>query len=281
MRLDRYARAADFLAAAGDFLVAREAEHNLMLGIASSMAEGDDRGDEPPLFSVVRDGDSVVAAALQTPPYNLVLSEIDDPAALSALADGLAGASLPGVVGPPSAARSFAETWARSAGGSWSVLREERIYQLAQVRPPRLAPGTWRLAVPDDRAKLARWLAAFGAEAMDETDAGLVQNGLDEWAEGSQRRYWLWEDGEPVSLVGSSSLTPHGSRVGPVYTPPEFRGRGYATNLTAVVSQLLLDEGRRFCFLYTDLANPTSNRIYQAIGYEPVMDAVMIRFDPA
>ena len=92
---------------------------------------------------------------------------------------------------------------------------------------------------------------------------------------------WLWEgEGEPVTLVGAGGDTPNGIRIGPVYTPPPHRGRGYASNLTAAVSQTLLDEGRRFCFLYTNLANGTANRIYQAIGYEPVTDAVMIRFDP-
>jgi uncharacterized protein len=78
--------------------------------------------------------------------------------------------------------------------------------------------------------------------------------------------------------VGSGGETPNGIRIGPVYTPPEERGHGYASNLTAWVSQTLLDEGRRFCFLYADLGNPTSNKIYQAIGYEPVTDALMVAF---
>jgi predicted GNAT family acetyltransferase len=79
-------------------------------------------------------------------------------------------------------------------------------------------------------------------------------------------------------MVGSTGPTPNGIRIGPVYTPPELRGRGYASACTAAVSQLLLDEGRKFCFLYTDLANPTSNKIYQDIGYTAVCDADVIRF---
>jgi predicted GNAT family acetyltransferase len=279
MRLDRYARATDFLAAAGDFLVAREAEHNLILGIASSVAEGLHRGEVPPYFAVIREGERVVAAAMQTPPYNLILSEVDDEEALAALAGDLAESPVPGVIGPPRAARAFAERRIRSRGRRWSVVQEERVYQLSEVRRPRPVPGTWRLAVPSDRPLLVQWLTDFGVEAMNETDASLVQRTLDEWAAGAPRRYWLWEDPEPVAVVGSSSRTPHGSRVGPVYTPPAQRGRGYASNLTAVVSQLLLDEGRRFCFLYTDVANPTANRIYRSIGYEPVTEAAVIRFE--
>ena len=86
---------------------------------------------------------------------------------------------------------------------------------------------------------------------------------------------YLWlDDGRPVSLTGVGGLTPHGIRVGPVYTPPELRGRGYASNLVAAASQLQLETGRTFVFLFTDLTNPTANRIYQAIGYEPVIDFV-------
>ena len=83
-----------------------------------------------------------------------------------------------------------------------------------------------------------------------------------------------------MSLTGVGGLTPHGIRVGPVYTPPELRGRGYASNLVAAASQAALDDGRRALFLFTDLANPTSNRIYQAIGYEPVRDVDEWSLDP-
>jgi predicted GNAT family acetyltransferase len=107
-----------------------------------------------------------------------------------------------------------------------------------------------------------------------------VAETVDDSLAGVGRRIFLWEDAEPVSLVGVGGATPNGIRIGPVYTPPRFRGHGYASALTATVSQAMLDEGRRFCFLYTDLANPTSNKIYQAIGYKPVTDALMVGFIP-
>jgi hypothetical protein len=95
----------------------------------------------------------------------------------------------------------------------------------------------------------------------------------DRWLRRLGRTLYLWHDeGRPVSMAGAGGLTPHGIRVGPVYTPPDLRGRGYASNLVAGVSQAQLDAGRTFVFLFTDLGNPTANKIYQAIGYEPVID---------
>ena len=158
---------------------------------------------------------------------------------------------------------------------------DERIYRLTAVRPPRPAPGSWRLADPADRALLAGWLVDFGIEALNDADAARVELGLDEWEAGSGVATGCGRRTGAGDLVGAGGDTPNGIRIGPVYTPPPYRGRGYASNLTAAVSQALLDEGRMFCFLYTNLANGTANRIYQAIGYEPVTDAVMLRFDPA
>jgi predicted GNAT family acetyltransferase len=96
--------------------------------------------------------------------------------------------------------------------------------------------------------------------------------------EGSFR---LWEsDGAVVSMTGTHEAPPIGARIGPVYTPPELRGHGYATALVAAASQEQLDAGRPACYLHTDLANPTSNAIYQRIGYDWVCEAVDLRFEP-
>jgi uncharacterized protein len=278
MRLDRYTSVEAFLAAAGDFLVAREPEHNLMLGIASSAARNPGLYDADPYLAVVSRDARVVAAALRTPPYNAILSEVDDAAAVELLVEDLRGESLPGLTGPPGPARAFAEHWVARHGGSWRMAMEERVYALSNVIPPRSAAGAPRIALPSDRDLLERWLDEFGREALPQDRARQISRTLDDWLSGG-RRFWLWEDeGDPVSLVGAGGLTPNGIRIGPVYTPIDRRGRGYASNLTAAVSRALLNEGRRFCFLYTDLANPTSNRIYQAIGYVPVTDAAMISF---
>ena len=277
MRLDRFDSVDDFLAGAGGFLAEREAEHNLILGITSGLNPV--AGEAPPYMATVRDGNRVAAAALRTPPYNLILSEVDDSEAVKHLVRDLRGTALPGVVGPPGAVSAFSALWAEQEGQRWTVTLEERIYQLSQLRDPPPAPGAARLAAISDRGLLETWMLAFTTEALGEADAERARLNIDDWASGSGRRFWLWEvDGRPVSMAGAGGETPNGIRIGPVYTPPDDRGRGYASNLTAAVSRAVMDEGRRFCFLYTNLANPTANKIYMAIGYEPVTDALMVAF---
>jgi predicted GNAT family acetyltransferase len=281
MHTQRFATVEDFLSVAGTFLAAREAEHNLILGIASSLQTSPDAYEGTPQLLAVRDGDAVVAAALRTPPNNVVLSETDaDVSAM--LADELADEPLPGVTGPPAFVRSLADAWVARRGGSWQVTMDERIYQLSSVRMPRPGAGAPRLTGASDRKTIERFVIDFSIEAMGHADAARVRRDLAAWEDGrGRRRFWLWEvDGRPVSVVGGGMETPNGVRIGPVYTPPAERGNGYASRLTAHVSQHMLDEGRRFCFLYTNQANATANHIYQEIGYQPVTDALMVVLIP-
>jgi uncharacterized protein len=123
------------------------------------------------------------------------------------------------------------------------------------------------------------WLDAFTAEAVRGIPVTDAAEAADRYLRRAGRVAYIWEDaGEMVSLAGVNGPTPRGIRIGPVYTPPHLRGRGYASNLVAVVSQHQLDAGRSFCFLFTDLTNPTSNAIYQAIGYSPVVDVDQYQF---
>ena len=279
MRLDRYEHPAAFLAAASPWLEQREAEHNLLLGIGSTARDHPEMYG-PPYLATVSAGGALVAAALRTPPWNLVLSEVDDPGALDVLVADLAGDDLPGVIAAPDVATGFALRWAATNGGRFAVGMEERIFELTEVIPPLPVSGAMRAATTDDRSLLVDWITAFGREALGEGDASRVAASVDDWLAGKGRALWLWDDDGPTSLTGAGGRTPHGTRIGPVYTPPELRGRGYASALVAAVSQAQLDAGLRFCFLYTDLANRTSNKIYQAIGYRPITDALRIDFTP-
>ena len=280
----RHADVDAFLASASEFLVRREAEHNLLFGICTALRTSPElfAANPPTLLTVTDAGDRVVAASLRTPPHNQVLSQVDDPEALDALADALATEPLPGVLAPTELVGRFLDRWRERTGQTAHLEVAERIFRLERVIPPaRPAPGTWRLAEPRDRQLVADWIIAFSAEALPEQPLPDDPLGVaDRWIAGINRQIYLWEDeGRIVSVVGAGGETPNGIRIGPVYTPPEARGRGYASALTAAASQDQLDRGRRFCFLFTDLANPTSNAIYQAIGYEPVCDMDLYRFD--
>ena len=275
----------EFLAHAGDFLAAREAEHNLLFGICSTIRTSPEAFGMPPRFTVATGADGTVrAAGLQTPPWNLVLSTSEDDAAIDAIADALADEPLPGVTAPKEVASRFVQRWRAVARAAATLDTEERIFRIERVlAPPRPARGTWRIVDRRDRDVVARWVVAFTEEATPGAppfdDPGAV---ADRWVAQQGRIGYVWEDeGQVVSLVGAGGETPNGIRIGPVYTPPEHRGRGYASSLTAAATQDQLHRGRRFVFLFTNLANPTSNKIYRSIGYEPVCDVYMYRFADA
>lgn len=278
MRVKRPSDPARFLAEAMPLLLADEARANLVLGIAGTLR---DQAEVYPDYAlwVVHDGTHPVAAALRTPPHNLVL--LGEATAAEALADVLAddGVELPGVTGNRPEVDRFAARWQDRTGAQARVLMRQRIYVLERLRAPADVTGGARVATDADRELLADWIEAFVDESLHETTtrAG-AERTVDVRLGGGRGGFMLWEDPEPVSLAGWGGPTPNGIRIGPVYTPPERRRRGYGSAVTAAASAHNFERGRRFCFLYTDLANPTSNKIYMEIGYEPVADSVQYTF---
>ncbi len=271
-----------FLAEAGGFLARREAEHNLLFGICSHLKRDPRAFGEAPYLAVSRDGDRIVGTAIRTAPYNVVLSEIDDLAAIEPLVEDVRSSvrTLPGVLGPAKAASAFVRTWCERGGGNATLAMSSRIYRAARATPPGGVAGAMRPSVDTDQELMTRWLDAFTAEALPEGAFHDSSGREIERRRSDPDGGWLvWEDeGRTVSLAGFGSRTPNGIRIGPVYTPPEFRGKGYASALVGWMTAGLLDGGHRFCFLFTDLANPTSNGIYQRIGYEPVTDVDQYAF---
>jgi uncharacterized protein len=283
MRLRRCGSVEEFLGVAGAFLAAREAQHNLLLGLCSRLRHDPRAYGSPPYLAVVEEGDGViVAAAMRTAPFNLILSEMDDLAAIEPIARDawdLFG-TLPGALGPTAVVGAFADTWERLTLQRARPAMAQRIYRASSASVPRGVPGHMRSMTPPDRELVLGWLGAFTAEALpasfhrEEPEA--VLDGR--FAEPDSGLH-LWDDGGAVSLAGYSGPTPSGIRVGPVYTPPELRHRGYAGALVAHMTRQLLDGGRKFCFLFTDLSNPTSNSIYIRIGYQPVTDVDQYAFE--
>ncbi|MFN8188399.1 MAG: GNAT family N-acetyltransferase [Gaiellales bacterium] len=282
LRLRRYGYTTEFADATGSYLEAREAEHCLLVGLTDELRRTPRLYGFDPYLATVAQGDSTVAVALRTPPHDLLLSEVLDERAVDLVAEDVLAASpdLTGVLGPTVAARRFAELWERRSGRPQRLATALRVFQADRVRMPDGVRGRMRRPRPDERAIVIDWFDAFVEEAnpghREETPEQMVARyeGLE-----GDLGIRVWEDGgRAVSVAGCHGKTPHGARIGPVYTPPSLRGSGYASALTAVLTQTLLDGGCRFCFLFTDLANPTSNRIYRRLGYLPVTDLAEHRF---
>jgi predicted GNAT family acetyltransferase len=167
-------------------------------------------------------------------------------------------------------AANFAEKWSQIAKVKCRDGMHQRIYELRKVNPPQWAQGAIRLAMRSDVDLAEQWAIAFNDEAIGTPSddlRGLVERKIE------ARELYLWIDCDPVSMAATTRPTRHGVGVNLVYTPPPLRGKGYASSCVAALSQLQLDSGYQFCVLYTDLANPTSNSIYQKIGYEAVCDS--------
>jgi predicted GNAT family acetyltransferase len=271
-----------FVRTAGEFLGSREAEHNLLLGLSGRLlANANLYGDDDPYFAVVEDEGRVVTAALRTPPHSLLLAESEDTAGYLALAEDAHAVfrDLPGVNGPASAIEVFVAAWSSLTGDRARLVMSQRIYAAHDVVAPQRVGGRMRTVGDQDHELALNWLEAFLREAIPgespEDAAALVERN----AADPDGGLVLWDDTTPVSIAAYGAPTPHGIRIGPVYTPPELRGQGYASALVAELTQQLLSSGRAFCFLSTDLANPTANSLYQRIGYRPVTDVERWTFE--
>jgi predicted GNAT family acetyltransferase len=253
--------------------------HNLILGLARVLV---DRPDIYPEFNlwVVEDGGRVVAAALRTLPYRVVLSDTDEPDAVRALVAEL-DEDTPGVTANRPTVDWAVEAW-RRRGGEASLSMAQGVFEATAAEAVPVPDGGPRPARPADRDLLVEWVTEFSTEAIPDPNdldriAAAVERTLARPAD--EAGYWLWEaDGEPRALAAHGGRTGHGIRIGPVYTPPQWRRRGYATALVAAQTAWLLESGNSACFLYTDLSNPTSNAIYQRIGYRQVGESAEYRF---
>jgi len=240
--------------------------------------------DRPQWWALVRDTDGKLAGlamrTARTPPHPMFVLPMSEGAARAlARAVHARGEVVGGLNGSLPAAEVCAAELARLQGDGVEVAVHTRLFELGELVPPRGVPGRLRAATLDDLDLAREWVDCFLHDADEQ--AGRVPNPHErEDVEDLRRRigsgtYWFWLDGtgQRVHLTGTSPPAYGVARVGPVYTPPQQRRKGYASAAVAAVSQLLRDAGARVC-LYTDQANPTSNGIYQAIGYRPVVDQV-------
>jgi GNAT superfamily N-acetyltransferase len=266
----------DFLGTAGAYLQADPVRNTVPLTVLAALAASgpDMYGAAAPLFAWHRSGEGadVDGAALRTPPHPLLVAGFPVGAAEDLI--GLLGADRPaGASVPESEAAELSAAWQSVTGGRTAVHTRMRLFRLAGLRAPDpLPPGSARVAEHADLDLLVDWTAAFGAETG--TGAEGARSVADKLAYGGMM---IWESG--AGPVAMASLTRHVAgvcRVGSVYTPPRHRRSGYGGAITTAVSQRALDSGAAEVVLYTDLANPTSNALYQRLGYQPVEDRIAL-----
>jgi predicted GNAT family acetyltransferase len=270
-----------YTAAAGPLLMAEPESYTVLLSVLSTLASSGAHtfGSEPPVLGWWESPAGIAAAMLWTRPYPLQLTRLPDPAAAelaTALGSGYA-ASVTDAIGTEADLTAFAAAWSAATGARSRIRQRQRLYRLGVLTPPDPAPeGAPRVATLADESLMSAWEEAFGIEtghterrSATAGQARLRQGGL-----------LFWEvAGEPAAMAAITPAIAGVARVGLVYTPAANRGRGYGAAVTVAASRLALDRGAESVILFTDLANPTSNALYQRLGYRPIADKLMLGFD--
>ena len=277
MEFVRHDDADAFLAAAAPLLERDGAANSGFVSWAKAFARNLPLKGEPMLLATVHDNNVPVGIVLRRGGGPLALGE-SAAAAAEMIATAIAAEThdLPGIVGGLAACEAFAQRWQKATGRVLSLRFHLRDYALTSMPTRTSTPGVARLATEDDAAWLGDWLVAFLTEARVLDDPRRARSSVPKRI--ADGKLWVWDDSGAKSMLGAFDVDHDASRIAPVYTPPEYRRCGYASAIAAAVSRKLLERGKRVVYLTTDLANATSNGIYQRIGYRPVGDQYQFDF---
>jgi len=280
MNLQSYTEAGEFLDNCQDELESSEAANSLLLGISMNLDWFPKRVDNLPCLTTITEEHRLVLAAIMTPPHNLVLSTHQGnlEAACQLLVDDLIkrGWAVPGVLAPSPAAEAFARHWLEATGRRFKIDRQQRVFELRETHFLPSIAGKLRIANPADLDLVATWENGFNVDIFRISD--LVQSRQSAELRIGEGDLYLWDDQQPRSMAMKTRPTRHGISISQVYTPPEFRGRGYATACVAELSRGLLHSGWQFCALFAVVTNQSANYVYQKIGYKPVCNFDEITF---
>ena len=264
-----------------DLLTSSPAEHTVPLTVLEAVRGGHRWSDEPMLFGWFEDGGEARGAVFRTPPFELLLAVVPEDATAELVAAlRAAGADVPGVNGDIAGVDRFAVAWTAATGERGTTSLALDLYELGTLRHPAPPPtGRARAADDADLEVAVRWYTAFQAETPSpSTDVlPVVRERIDD------RRLWLWEDetGVPASLAARTHAVAGVARIAPVYTPREQRRRGYAGAVTAACTADALARDAERVVLYTDLADPSANAMYQRIGFRPIGGRRVVSFGDA
>ncbi|MFZ3588805.1 GNAT family N-acetyltransferase [Bacillus sp. DJP31] len=271
---------AALLEKAESMLLVNEAKNNLMLGLLYQ-AHKAETGLENYFFAYAELEDEMRMAFIKTPNKNLIIAS-GGPISEEFLEDVIAellqlNLSIPGIVGERTLANDFATVWTKKTGKKLVVDVEQLIYQLDVVNEERIGSGVMRLAGVQDLDTISQWIYDFAKVTPDLLTPEVARQKAED--DVNSQTIYLWTlNNSVVSMAKEARPTNNGVVVTLVFTPEEYRGMGYASSLVASLSKHLLEEGYKFCSLYTDLANPTSNHIYREIGYYQISESIMYSF---
>ncbi|NQW19781.1 MAG: GNAT family N-acetyltransferase [Chloroflexi bacterium] len=277
MQVIEYENAKTFLDDTRNRLMESEAANAIIL----SYAENQNRGVESAMstrFYCVTEDDKPLLPAMFTPEVVPLLTEGPGEAArLFARYLFPKNPRIEGVNGPADATLEFADEWERLTRCNLEIRTNLRLYDCIKVANVELAAGHSKQATQDDFELVKHWRQAFRNDVNSTigTTDEVIRCHINEG------RYYLWVTEHPASMAHLAGETVNGGMIGAIYTPPEQREHGYATAVTVAATQVILDRGKKFAILYTNLANPTSNSIYQKIGYKPITDSTAWKFTPA
>ncbi len=257
---------------AGELLAGDPVGHNV---VGTKLADAIRYGEPGRHWIGLLDG--VPAGVAVQQPADAALAVAPMPAALVAPVAGAVdsgGVALPGVIGPAGTASRFAEVWAGRRKVAVTPTSAERLYEVRDLRFPAGVDGRLRRAAEADRELLLSWLPGF--------EAGAGWAGSDPAAVFVTRRLaagdvWIWHDGGPVSMAARTAAVAGVSRIQAVNTPPELRGRGYASAGVAALSASVLAQGLR-CVLHANVNNVVASSLYQRLGYQAVSDMLRYQF---
>lgn len=281
MEFVQYENAEQFAKVAEPIIVKNEDVFSLFYGILQAIKAGK---YENPFMVVVADGEDVLALLQMTPPHPLNLVIVNENRAdevIDFIIQELRGnrITVPSVISLKKWALSFAKTWEDQTGETQKLLMDQGLYRLDEVEETlEMSPGSWRFATDIDAPLIEKWFALFEEDTnLDRTSTEIIKEKvaafLDSW------KVFLWEvEGKVVSMMKKSRPTKNSVTVSLVFTPKEERKKGYARTMVAQGSQELLKD-YEFCVLYTDMMNPTSNKIYKEIGYKHIADSIHIGFE--
>jgi GNAT superfamily N-acetyltransferase len=260
---------AAFLAALEPLAAAHESTINPLV----ANAWDDLRARRPPTAAVlVEQGGAVTGAALLAQLRPLRLTPLPESAIAAVAATLQRLEARPAIVaGEEQTTADFVERWSTATGTRARRFFRQFLYVLRAPPAPIAVAGAMRPMLPEDLELCAQWTCAFAEEALADQPASEAITLEKARASLLRRVLMVWErDGRVVSMAAKSGLTPRGCRITSVYTPPEERGRGYASALVGALSARALAEGSQYCAIYTDQTNATTNRIYPALGYARV-----------